>query len=82
MVRTQIQLTEEQVQSLKQLAASRNISIAELIRRSVDTLLAREGIMDREEMHKRARAAAGRFHFGLRDLSERHDRYFAQSVDK
>ena len=39
MVRTQIQLTEEQARRLKALAAEQGVSMAELIRRSVDTVL-------------------------------------------
>ena len=36
MIRTQIQLTEEQAQRLKTLAAEQGKSVAELIRQSVD----------------------------------------------
>lgn len=36
MIRTQIQLTEEQARALKALAAARHVSVAELIRQSVD----------------------------------------------
>ena len=43
MVRTQIQLTEEQARALKELAAEEGVSMAELIRRSVEyTIKARE----------------------------------------
>ena len=36
MVRTQIQLSERQAAALKKLAATKHVSIAELIRRAVD----------------------------------------------
>jgi len=36
MVRTQIQLTEEQARALKEIAAARGESMAEVIRRAVD----------------------------------------------
>lgn len=39
MVRTQIQLTEEQSFFLKQIAMEEQVSIAELIRQSVDVLI-------------------------------------------
>ena len=39
MVRTQIQLTEEQAEGLKRLAAERGVSMAELVRQSVQRLL-------------------------------------------
>ncbi|MBK8833732.1 MAG: CopG family transcriptional regulator [Anaerolineae bacterium] len=40
MVRTQIQLTEAQARVLKRLATVQNISMAEVIRRSIDQTLA------------------------------------------
>jgi Arc/MetJ-type ribon-helix-helix transcriptional regulator len=81
MVRTQIQLTEKQARRLKQLAAAQGRSMADLIRSSVDALLAQpEGNDDR----RRARAlrAAGRFRSGVRDLSSRHDRHLAEVLDR
>ncbi len=39
MIRTQIQLSEEQARTLKKLAAKEGKSVAELIRASVDILL-------------------------------------------
>ena len=38
MIRTQVQLTEEQARALRNLASARQVSVAELIRQSVDTL--------------------------------------------
>jgi hypothetical protein len=82
MVRTQIQLTEEQARRLKHLAASQGRSMADLVRSSVDVLLAGAGAADRESSRARALAVSGRFRSGLRDLSARHDRYFAESLEK
>jgi plasmid stability protein len=78
MIRTQIQLTEEQSQKLKLLAAQRGTSVAELVRQSVDRYLASTGALDPEERRRRALAAAGRFRSGLHDLSTDHDRYLAE----
>ena len=77
MVRTQIQLTEKQARRLKQLAAAQGRSMADLIRRSVDALLAQPNAHDDEAKRARARRAAGRFRSGVSDLSSRHDRHLA-----
>jgi predicted DNA-binding ribbon-helix-helix protein len=82
MVRTQIQLTEEQVDTLKRLAAKRHVSIAELIRQGVDTLLRSVGNVSPEERRKRAIALAGRFRSGLKDLSTKHDDYLKEVYRK
>lgn len=36
MIRTQVQLTEEQIRTLRMLASQRRVSVAELVRQSVD----------------------------------------------
>jgi predicted CopG family antitoxin len=79
MVRTQIQLTEEQFQALKALAAEKNVSLSELIRRSVEQLVASSKGVPLSERRKRAIAIAGRFRSGDSDarVSEEHDAYLA-----
>jgi len=52
--------------------------VAELIRRSVDNLIKSSAGVDREEMKRRAIAAAGQFHSGKTDISERHDDYLTE----
>ena len=79
MIRTQIQLTEQQAQALKSLAAERNSSVAELIRQAVDDLLRRTSGISIEERRCRAIAAIGRFHSGHKDISTRHDDYLAEA---
>lgn len=78
MIRTQIQLTEEQVQALKALAAEQRVSVAELIRRSVDRLTA-SADLGQETRRQRALAVAGRFRSGCPDLSAEHDEYLAEA---
>lgn len=79
MVRTQIQLTEEQVAVLKRIAAAQHVSMAEIVRKAVD-LIARTGFVpDAMIQRQRAAAAAGRFHSGCGDLAEEHDRYLAEA---
>jgi hypothetical protein len=81
MIRTQIQLTEEQARSLKQMAAREGRSVAELIRLSVDSLLREGGIKDQELLRRRAIAAAGLFN-GPEDLASRHDDYLPGAFEQ
>lgn len=80
MVRTQIQLSEEQSRKLKLLAAAKGRSVAELIRLSVDQFLATTPAVDREEQYKRVLELAGRYS-GPNDLAEDHDRYLVEAFD-
>ncbi|MFH1703720.1 MAG: CopG family transcriptional regulator [Nitrospirota bacterium] len=49
MVRTQIRLTEEQAKTLKKLASTRHLSVAELIRQAVDSIIQSNAVIDIEE---------------------------------
>lgn len=82
MVRTQVQLTDDQMRTLKRLAAERGISVAELVRQGVDLLVRHAGVGNHEEQRRRALAATGRFRSGLGDLATEHDRYLAQAARK
>ncbi len=82
MVRTQIQLTEEQVKALKKIALSRHLSIAELIRQAVDTVIRTNTTVDIEERRKRAIDIVGRFSSGKRDISRKHDAYLVEAFGK
>jgi hypothetical protein len=75
MVRTQIQLTAEQIEALRRLGAERHQSMAELIRESVDQMLERS---DRAARAQRFLKAAGKFSSGLNDVSVNHDKYLAE----
>jgi len=79
MVRTQIQLTEEQYKKLKNVANRKGVSVAEIIRRSVDITLASESLPDMNAMRARARAAFGTFQDSQSDVSENHDRYLPEA---
>ena len=86
MVRTVIQLTEEQMKALKELAKARHVSVAKLIRESVATYIVtapKEPTM--KEKRQRMRAALekiekAQFHDveGKTDLSINHDKYLAE----
>ncbi|MDO9288270.1 MAG: hypothetical protein Q7T83_05720, partial [Thermodesulfovibrionales bacterium] len=61
--------------------ASRHLSVAELIRQSVDNMIKSASFVDIEERRRRALAAVGRFSSGLRDLSREHDKYLAEAFE-
>ena len=82
MVRTQIQLTEKQAPRLKQRAAARGRSMADLIRSSVDALLSQPETHDDDAMRVRALRAVGRFRSGLSDLSSQHDRHLSEILSR
>jgi hypothetical protein len=79
MVRTQVQLTEAQMRMLKRLATERGVSVAELIRQSVDLFVRSVGAVDDQEQRRRALATAGRFRSGRKDLAAEHDRHLAEA---
>lgn len=79
MIRTQIQLTDQQALELKRLAGERRVSVASLIRECVDGLLRYECAVSREELINRSLEAVGKYHSEEGDLSEHHDDYLAQA---
>ena len=81
MIRTQIQLTEEQSEALKQLAAREGKTVAELVRLGVDQLISSKRIVDPEELRRRSLSVAGKFHSGDEDLSTDHDRYTVEAFE-
>jgi len=80
MIRTQIQLTEKQAESLKKIALKQRVSMAELIRKGVDSIIHSALIIDSEERKKRAIHAAGKFRSGKSDISEKHDDYLTEAM--
>jgi hypothetical protein len=79
MVIRQIELTEEQDRRLEEVASRQGRSVSELLRERVDAVLhEEEPAVPREELKRRALAAAGRFNSGLPDLGTNHDRYLEE----
>ena len=78
MVRTQIQLTEDQALILKKMAAKQRKSMAELIRRAIDQMVdsSTQGVT--KACREKARAVSGKFRSGIHDLSTDHDRYLSE----
>lgn len=82
MIRTQVQLTEQQVRRIQQLAADKGVSMAQLIREAVEQYTCSGTAASREERVRRALAVAGRFRSGLGDLSTEHDQYLAEAFEE
>ena len=81
MIRTQIQLTDEQAAGLKSLSAAKGGSMAGWIRKAVDHLLRDGETPDRETLKQRALAAVGSGHSGIGDIAENHDAYLEDAYD-
>ena len=79
MIRTQVQLTEGQLESLRQASAATGRSVADLIRQAVDQYLAGRSELGREERIERAIKVAGRFSSGRTDVSANHDKHLADA---
>jgi 16S rRNA U516 pseudouridylate synthase RsuA-like enzyme len=79
MVRVQVRLTDEQSRAVKRLAAAEGVSVSEIVRRSIDAFIVTSS---REEIRRRALAAAGALHGGPRDLSRNHDKYLAEAFER
>lgn len=79
MIRTQIQLTETQMRILKSLSIIRGVSMAELIRNSIDEFVQRVGVVDDAEQSRRALQASGRYSSGRSDIAAGHDEYLQEA---
>jgi hypothetical protein len=79
-IRTQIQLTEQQMGRVRQAARAQGVSLAEMIRRLVDRGIAGE-LPDRQAAFERAGGQVGRYRDRdeASDVSERHDAYLDDS---
>ena len=79
MIRTQIQLTEEQSRKIKAVAREENISMAQAIRNAVDDWLKRRSGLTETERWERSLEVVGKHRTGVSDIAENHDRYLAQA---
>ncbi len=81
MVRTQIQLTEEQAAAVKRIAAQRGVSMAEVIREGVDAVVKSAGQPSKEEIRRRMLSVIGIVKGGPKDLATNHDKYLAEAYE-
>jgi Ribbon-helix-helix domain len=82
MIRTQVQLSPEQVEALRRLSKATGRSIADLVRQGVDEVLSAGRRPGPEERLERAKRVAGQFSSGGTDVSIHHDRYLAEAFEK
>jgi len=82
MIRTQIQLTEEQARRVRAMARREGISMAEIIRRGVETVLASDEPA-REDLWEGATSLVGAFQDaqGAQDVAARHDAYLDDAFE-
>lgn len=82
MVRTQIQITEQQARFLRQQAHDDRVSISEIIRRAIDQTAAAERARRDDLAAKYARASrvvgSAKALRGETDISVNHDRYLEE----
>ncbi len=80
MIRTQIQLTEEQHRALKRWASRLGISLAEAVRRCVAERLSQEqASASPADRVREAQAVIGKYASGQSDIGERHDDYLTDA---
>ncbi|HWP61845.1 MAG TPA: CopG family transcriptional regulator [Candidatus Binatia bacterium] len=72
MLRTQIQLTEEQAAALRRLARQRGVSMAAIVREATEAFL-READLGAER-RELAREVVGKYASGRADIAREHDR--------
>ena len=88
MIRTMVQLTEEQMKALKELAKARKTSVSKLVRESVSnyivTIPTESSIQEKRRRALEALEIIEREGYhdieGKTDLSINHDKYFSESI--
>ena len=78
MIRTQVQIKEDQINWLRSKARDRGVSVSQLIREGIDFYRSRENQLPMDKKRK-ALAAVGRFSSGQSDISARHDEYLSSA---
>ena len=79
MIRTQIGLTEKQVQAVKALAEADHVSTAHVVRHAIAAWLAHCAASSGADRWERALSVIGKFDSGLSDAAENHDTYLAEA---
>jgi hypothetical protein len=81
MIRTQIQIEEDQIEWLREESKARGVSVSHLIREGINLYRAEQKQFP-EGKKAKALAAIGRFSSTIPDVSERHDDYLAKALAK
>ena len=77
MIRTRIQLSDEQAARLKELAHASSKSMAGIIREALDQFLSKQE-PDRRTLFRQALTVVGKYKAGVPDGSLEHDRYLEE----
>lgn len=72
MVRTMIQLTEQQATAVRELAGQEGASVAEIVRRAIDRMLS-EAMIPPPKSRLEALKVTGRFDSGMPGIARGHD---------
>lgn len=80
MVRTEVELTDEEAHRLESLAKAEGTSVADCIRKGIHLVLKPSSTS--REVRERAKKFAGRFRSKEGDLSIRHDDIFAEASEE
>jgi len=78
MIRTQIQLTEQQFSKIKELARQGNASVASVVRSAIDKYLV-SGKPGRDVLYREALKVAGKYKAKEPDISIKHDKYLEET---
>lgn len=70
-----MQLSEQQLESLKRISAESGKSVAELVRLGVELYLDSQRKPDMGSLREAAISVAGQFSSGVKDLAGNHDKY-------
>lgn len=82
MVTTPVNLTDEELEALRDLAEREGVPVDQVIRRGINAVLGAEAEAEADTRQRRAVAAIGAFHSGRHDVSRRHDEYLADALDE
>ncbi len=80
LIRAQIQFSQEQLSQIRDLAGAAGVSVAEVVRRSVDYYIEQHAATEGARAARlQAAEVAGRYGSGRHDVSERHDDALAEA---
>ena len=80
LIRTQIQFSAEQLAQIRDLSGAAGVSVAEVVRRSVDYYVEQHAASGGERAARmQAAEVAGRYGSGQSDISDRHDDVLADA---